>query len=295
MNGKLIPWDQATLHVLSHALHYGTSWFEGIRCYETKKGTAVFQLREHLERLILSAKIYRTAIPYDLDQLTAAILEVIRANKLKNCYIRPLVYRGYGEMGVNPLHCPIETVIAVWEWGNYLGKDSLDEGIDVMVSSWNRFAPNTLPMMAKAGGNYMNAQLIKMEALQNGYVEGIALDAFGNLSEGSGENIFIVRKGILTTPTLNSAILPGVTRRVVLTIAGSENIECAETTLPREILYAADEIFFTGTAAEITPIRSVDKIQVGNGRPGPVTKLIQKKFYDITREGNDPYGWLTWV
>jgi branched-chain amino acid aminotransferase len=295
MNGKLIEWEKATLHVLSHVVHYGTSWFEGIRCYETKKGSAVFHLQAHLERLFMSAKIYRTEIPYSLDQLVDAIVKTIYANKLKNCYIRPLVYRGIGEMGVNPANCPIETVVAVWEWGNYLGKDSLEKGIDVMVSSWNRFAPNTLPAMAKAGGNYLNAQLVKMEALHNGYTEGIALDSAGNLSEGSGENIFIVKRGVLYSPPLTSSILPGITRNSVIAIAQQEHLEIKEQILPREFLYIADEVFFTGTAAEITPIRSIDKIAVGSKCPGPVTKLIQSRFFDITREGNDPYGWLTWI
>jgi branched-chain amino acid aminotransferase len=295
MNGKLIEWEKATLHVLSHAVHYGTSWFEGIRCYETRKGSAIFHLQAHLERLFMSAKIYRTEIPYSLDQLVDAIVETIHANKLKNCYIRPLVYRGMGEMGVNPANCPIETVVAVWEWGNYLGKDSLEKGIDVMVSSWNRFAPNTLPAMAKAGGNYLNAQLVKMEALHNGYTEGIALDSAGNLSEGSGENIFIVKRGVLYSPPLTSSILPGITRNSVIAIAQQEHLEIKEQILPREFLYIADEVFFTGTAAEITPIRSIDKIAVGSKCPGPVTKLIQSRFFDITREGNDPYGWLTWI
>jgi branched-chain amino acid aminotransferase len=295
MNGKLIPWEQATLHVLSHVVHYGTSWFEGIRCYETSKGSAIFQLHTHLERLFASMRIYRTNIQYSLDQLAEAVIETIRANKLKSCYIRPLVFRGFGEMGVNPINCPVETVIAVWEWGNYLGKDSLDEGIDVMVSSWNRFAPNTLPAMAKAGGNYLNAQLVKMEALHNGYREGIALDSVGNLSEGSGENIFIVKKGVLYTPTFTSSILPGITRNTVITLAQQEQIEIKEVQLPRESLYVADEVFFTGTAAEITPIRSIDKIAIGTSCPGPVTKLIQKHFFDITREGNDSFGWLTWL
>lgn len=295
MNGSLIPWEDATIHVLSHVVHYGSSWFEGIRCYETERGSAIFQLLPHLERLERSTKIYRTDIPYTIDQLADATLDVIRANELKSCYIRPVVFRGYSELGVFPLRCPIETVIAVWEWGNYLGKGSIENGVDVMTSSWRRFPGSTLPAASKAGGNYMNAQLIKMEAIENGYAEGLVLDVHGNVCEGSGENIFLVHRGRLYTPPLESGILPGITRSVVIELARNEGIDVEETVIPREMVYTADELFFTGTAAEITPIRSVDKIPVGNTRVGPVCRLLQQRFFDITRNGNDPFGWLTWV
>lgn len=295
MNGKLIPWEDATIHVLSHVVHYGSSWFEGIRCYKTKKGSAVFKLHDHLERLFKSTKIYRTKIPYSLDELWEAILELVKANNLESCYIRPVVFRGFSELGVYPLHCPVDTVIAVWEWGSYLGQDSLEMGIDVMTSSWRRFSGSSLPSMAKAGGNYMNAQLIKMEAIENGYAEGLVLDSLGNISEGSGENIFLVHRGVLYTPPLSSGILTGITRSVVQQLAVTESIEIREEVIPREFVYTADEVFLTGTAAEITPVRSVDRISIGEGKPGPVTRLIQSRFYDITRNGNDPYGWLTWL
>ena len=295
MNGKLIPWEDATIHVLSHVVHYGSSWFEGIRCYKTKKGSAVFKLHDHLERLFKSTKIYRTKIHYSLDELWEAILDLVKANNLESCYIRPVVFRGFSELGVYPLHCPVDTVIAVWEWGSYLGQDSLEMGIDVMTSSWRRFSGSSLPSMAKAGGNYMNAQLIKMEAIENGYAEGLVLDSLGNISEGSGENIFLVHRGVLYTPPLSSGILTGITRSVVQQLAVTESIDIREEVIPREFVYTADEVFLTGTAAEITPVRSVDRISIGEGIPGPVTRLIQSRFYDITRNGNDPYGWLTWL
>jgi len=295
MNGKLIPWEDATIHVLSHVVHYGSSWFEGIRCYKTKKGSAVFKLHDHLERLFKSTKIYRTKIHYSLDELWEAILHLVKANNLESCYIRPVVFRGFSELGVYPLHCPVDTVIAVWEWGSYLGQDSLEMGIDVMTSSWRRFSGSSLPSMAKAGGNYMNAQLIKMEAIENGYAEGLVLDSLGNISEGSGENIFLVHRGVLYTPPLSSGILTGITRSVVQQLAVTESIDIREEVIPREFVYTADEVFLTGTAAEITPVRSVDRISIGEGIPGPVTRLIQSRFYDITRNGNDPYGWLTWL
>jgi len=295
MDGKFVNWDDAKIHILSHVIHYGTSWFEGIRSYETKKGTAVFRLDAHLKRLVESAKIYRTEIPYSLEELTNAVLETIRVNKLKSCYIRPIIYRGYGEMGLNPLGCPIETAIAVWEWGKYLGHDSIEQGIDVCVSSWNRAAPNTFPTMAKAGGNYLNSQLIKLEALANGYAEGIALDAFGCISEGSGENIFLVKDGIIYTTPLVSAILQGITRNTVITLAHELGHEVREMQIPREMLYTADEIFFTGTATEIAPVRSVDKLRVGCGKPGDITRSLQKLFFDVVENGNDKYNWLTFV
>jgi branched-chain amino acid aminotransferase len=295
MNGKLVNWDDAKIHILSHVIHYGSSWFEGIRCYDTVKGPAIFRLDAHLDRLFNSVKIYRAEIPYDRQQIQTAIAETIRANKLKACYIRPVVYRGYGDVGVNPSGCPVDTAIAVWEWGKYLGPEALDKGIDVCVATWQRPAPNTFPSMAKTGANYMNSQLIKLEAIADGYVEGIALDSFGNVSEGSGENLFIVKDGVLYTPPLYSAILPGITRDTVKILARESGYEVVESTLPREMLYIADELFFCGTAAEVTPIRSVDKITVGEGKPGPVTKKLQKEFFEVVRNANDKHGWLFYV
>ncbi|HEX9614635.1 MAG TPA: branched-chain amino acid transaminase [Bacteroidota bacterium] len=293
MNGKLVKWDDARIHVLSHVVHYGSGWFEGIRCYETKRGSSIFRLDAHLRRLFDSVKIYRAVIPFTKNQLEDAIKETIRANKLKACYIRPLVFRGYGEVGVNPLGCPVDVSIAVWEWGAYLGDAALENGIDVCVASWQRPAPNTSATMAKSSGNYLNSQLIKLDALAGGYVEGIALDSFGNVSEGSGENIFLVRDKTVITPPLSAALLPGVTRSAVMTLAKDLGYPVVEMNIPREMLFTVEEVFFTGTAAEITPIRSVDKIQVGEGKPGPVTKAIQKAFFDIVRNGNDMYNWLT--
>lgn len=295
MNGKLIPWEDATIHVLSHVVHYGSSWFEGIRCYKTKNGSAIFKLHDHLDRLFKSTKIYRTKIPNSLDELAEAIPYLVKANKLESCYIRPVVFRGFSELGVYPLRCPVDTVIAVWEWGSYLGDNSLEKGIDVMTSSWRRFCGSSLPSMAKAGGNYMNAQLIKMEAIENGFAEGLVLDSQGNISEGSGENIFLIMRGVLYTPPLSSGILTGITRSVVQQLAEAESIDIREEVIPREFIYTADEVFLTGTAAEITPVKSVDRIVIGEGKPGPVTRLIQSRFFDITRNGNDPFGWLTWL
>ncbi len=295
MNGKLVDWDDAKIHVLSHVVHYGSSWFEGIRCYETPKGPAIFRLDRHVRRLFDSVKIYRTEMPYTETQITDAILETIRVNKMKACYIRPVVYRGYGDVGVNPLPCPVDVTVAVWEWGSYLGPEALTEGIDVCVSTWNRPAPNTLPAMAKAGGNYVLSQLMKIEALQAGFKEAIALDVSGNLSEGSGENLFVVKDGMLFTPSISSSLLPGVTRASVIQLAEEAGMKLREGSLPREILYVADELFFTGTAAEVTPIRSVDKMKVGNGKPGPVTMKLQTMFFDIVRNGNDRHNWLKYV
>ena len=295
MNGKLVNWDDAKIHILSHVIHYGSSWFEGIRCYNTAKGSAIFRLDAHLDRLYGSLKIYRTESRYTRQQMQAAIAETIRANKLKACYIRPIVYRGYGDVGVNPLQCPVDTAIAVWEWGKYLGAEALEQGIDVCVSSWQRPAPNTFPTMAKAGGNYLNSQLIKTEAIAEGYVEGIALDSFGNVSEGSGENLFLVKDNIVYTPPLYSAILPGVTRSTVKILARELDYEVVEGPFPREMLYIADELFFCGTAAEITPIRSVDKVNIGTGKPGPITKKLQREFFEVVQNANDKHGWLYFV
>jgi branched-chain amino acid aminotransferase len=295
MNGSLINWDDAKVHVLSHALHYGSSWFEGIRCYDTKKGSAVFRLNEHIRRLFDSAKIYRTQVPYTELQVAEAIKQTIVANNLKACYIRPIVYRGYGDVGVNPIGCPVDVAIAVWEWGAYLGAGALEQGIDVCVSSWRRAAPDTVPTLAKAGGNYLNSQLIKLEAIANGYAEGIALGVDGTVSEGSGENIFVIRDNVIYTTPLSSAILSGVTRSSVLTLAKELGYSIVEMAIPREMLYIADEIFFTGTAAEITPVRSIDKIVIGNGKGGPITKRLQETFFDVVQSGQDKHNWLTFV
>jgi len=294
-NGRFIPWADATIHVLSHVVSYGSSVFEGIRCYSTPAGPAVFRLREHVRRMVDSAKIYRMEnLGYSAEQLGDAMLELVRVNRMDSCYIRPIALRGYGEMGVNPLHNPIDIYLACWSWGKYLGEEALAEGVDVCVSSWNRFAPNTLPALAKAGANYMNSQLIKMEALANGYSEGIALDTAGYVSEGSGENIFVVRDGKIHTPPLGASVLPGITRDSILTLARDLGIPIVETIIPRELLYIADEVFFSGTAAEITPIRSIDKIKIGSGRRGPVAEKLQKEFFGvITGSREDRYGWLT--
>jgi branched-chain amino acid aminotransferase len=294
-NGRLIPWKDATIHVLSHVVSYGTSVFEGIRCYATPSGPAVFRLHEHVRRMLDSAKIYRMEdVGYSHAALSEAMLEVVRVNQLDSCYIRPIILRGYGEMGVNPLKNPIDIYIACWRWGQYLGEEALAEGVDVCVSSWNRIAPNTLPALAKAGANYMNSQLIKMEALANGYSEGIALDANGFVSEGSGENIFVVRDGKIHTPPLGASVLPGITRDSVLQLARDLDIPIVETLVPREMLYIADEVFFSGTAAEITPIRSVDRVRVGAGHRGPIAEQLQKEFFAIVNGTKpDRYHWLS--
>lgn len=294
MNGELVPWKDAKVHVLTHAFHYASGVFEGIRAYNTEKlGTAVFRLNEHVERLINSAKIYRMEIPYSHQDIKNAILETIRANGHESCYIRPIVYRGYHNLGVNPFECPVEITIATWEWGKYLGPEALLKGVDVMVSSWNKFGPNTLPAMAKATANYANSQLVKMEAVLNGYSEGILLNPDGTISEGSGENLFIVYKKVVYTPPLASSILPGITRDTIITILKDLGYEVKEQPIPREFLYIADEVFFSGTAAEITPIRSVDKIKVGNG-DFPVVREVQKMFFALVDGKIEKYlHWLT--
>lgn len=293
-NGKFIPWDEATIHVSTHAIHYASSLFEGIRCYDTPRGPAIFRLKEHTDRLVNSAKIYRMDLPYTRDQLTEAMIELVRVNNVKHCYLRPVAFRGAGEMGVNPLKNPIQIYILAWPWGKYLGDEALRNGVDVCVSSWQRIAPNTLPAMAKAAANYMNAQLIKMEALTNGYTEGISLDTNGHVSEGSGENIFLIREGKIYTPPLSASLLPGITRDSVVTLALEMGYALSEQAISREMLYIADEVFFTGTAAEITPIRSVDRIVVGKGQPGPVTRALQDRFLSIVQGlAEDKYGWLT--
>ncbi len=295
LNGEFVRWEDAKIHVLSHVIHYGTSVFEGIRCYDTPRGAMVLRLREHIQRLYNSAKIYRMEIPYAFDDYMDICLDVIRRNELKQCYIRPVVYRGYGEVGVNPLNCPVDTAVAVWEWGAYLGPEALKNGVKVCVSSWNRMAPNTLPAMAKCAANYMNGQLIKMEAVLRGYTEGIALDPAGYVSEGSGENLFIIWNGVVYTPTLGHSVLPGITRDGVLKILTDEmNMPVRREGIPRDMLYVADEIFFTGTAAEVTPISSVDDIPVGKGKIGPVTEAVQKRYLEIVQgKAEDIYNWLT--
>ena len=294
-NGKFVPHEEAKVHVLSHALHYGSSVFEGIRSYDTKQGVTIFRLPEHIRRLVNSAKIHRMQSPYDQETLENACIEAVSRSGLKASYIRPILFRGAGPMGVNPLDNPVEVAIAVFHWGPYLGEDALEKGIDVHVSSWNRYAPNTIPALAKAGGNYLNASLVKMDAVLNGYSEGIMLTTSGYLGEGSGENLFLVSDGELHTAPSSFSILPGITRSSVIHLAEKAGIRVHEGAIPREALYIADELFFTGTAAEITPIRSVDKHIVNDGKPGPMTRKIQSAFFDITVEGNDPFGWLTTV
>lgn len=296
MNGKLVPWDQAQVHVLSHVLHYGSSVFEGIRAYKTPSGPAIFRLAEHIERLAYSAKIYRMKTPYTQQQIEQACLETVAANKLDECYIRPLVYRGYSHVGVNPIGTPIDVAIAAYPWGKYLGDDALAKGVSVKIGTWARMAPNTLPAMAKAGGNYLNSQLLKLEAVEDGYSEAIALDTNGYVSEGSGENLFLVHKGELITPPMHNSILAGITRASVVTLAKELGIPVREMVIPREMLYIVDELFFTGTAVEITPITAVDKVTVGTGEVGPVTKALQKAFFGIVKgEVADRHGWLTKV
>jgi len=296
MNGELVEWADARIHIASHVIHYGSAVFEGARCYSTPAGSACFRLDAHMRRLMDSAKIYRMDPAYTQAQLEAAVLETIRANKMAACYIRPLVYRGYAALGVNPFPCPIDAAIMLWEWGTYLGADALENGVDVKVSSWSRMVPDSFPSLAKTSANYANAQLIKMEAIVDGYAEGIALDSFGFVSEGSGQNIFIVRNGTLYTPPMAAAILPGITRDSVITLARELGYRVHEEMLPREILYVADELFFAGTAVEITPIRSVDKIVIGAGTRGPITTAIQRAFFDIINgAAPDTHNWLTYV
>ena len=293
-NGRFIPWNEATIHVASHVVSYGSCLFEGIRCYDTPQGPCIFRLKEHTDRLVNSCKIYRMQLEFTRDQLAQAMVELVLTNGIRHCYIRPVIFRGFGEAGVSPLNNPIEIYLLAWEWGKYLGEEALRQGVDVCVSSWQRIAPNTLPAMAKSAANYMNSQLVKMEALTNGYVEGISLDASGHVSEGSGENLFIVRGGKIITPALSSSILPGITRDSVITLAQELGYTVIEQAISREMLYIADEVFFTGTAAEITPIRSVDRIVVGKGRPGPTTLSLQARFLSIVQgQAEDKYGWLT--
>ena len=295
-NGKLIPWNDAQIHVMSHVINYGSSVFEGIRCYSHSDGPAIFRLREHMQRLLDSAKIYRIDSDYSLEQLCEAACDLVGANSVWPCYIRPIVMRGYGEAGVNPFNSPTEVYMVNYPWGKYLGKGDVSEGVEVCVSSWSRIAPNTMPTMSKAGANYMNSQLIKMEAIVNGYVEGIALDVNGFVSEASGANIFVVRRGKLLTPPLANSVLPGITRDAILTLAQDIGVEVIEQVIPREMLYISDEVFFCGTASEITPIKSIDKIEVNRGKTGPVTLALQREFFGIVNgKEKDRHNWFTRV
>jgi branched-chain amino acid aminotransferase len=297
-NGKLVPWEKATVHVLTHALHYGSSVFEGIRAYETPKGVCIFRLTDHTRRLFDSARVYRIEIPYTEEQINAACKAVVAVNGLaKGAYLRPLVFRGYGEIGVTPkVDPPTEVAIAAMEWGAYLGAEGLENGVDVCVSSWQRVAPNTIPALAKAGGNYLSSQLIGLEARRLGFAEGIGLSPDGLVSEGAGENLFLVRDGVIYTPTIAASILGGLTRDTVIRLARERGLEVRETAIPREMLYLADELFFTGTAAEITPVRSVDRIKIGIGKRGPVTESLQKAFFGLfDGRTTDKWGWLEYV
>ena len=294
MNGRLVDFADAKIHVLTHAIHYGSGIFEGMRCYQTRDGSAIFRLNEHGRRLYDSARIYRMEIPFSFDEFKQACIDVVQANQFEDCYLRPLVYRGFHSLGVNPASCPIDVVVAAWKWGKYLGADALEQGVDVRVSSWNRMAPNTFPALAKATANYMNSILIRQEAAIDGYAEGIALDVHGYVSEGSGENIFLVRDGRILTPPLGASVLAGITRDTIIRLARDLGFEVVETLIPREALYIADEVFFTGTAAEVTPVRSIDRVTIGAGRRGPVTERIQKEYFSyITGEIPDRHNWLT--
>jgi len=293
-DGAFIPWADATIHVLSHSVQFGSSAFEGIRAYSTPRGPAIFRLREHLTRLLMSCKIYRTDVPYTIDQLIAASRELIVRNGLESCYLRPMVVRGYGSAGMVPTGAPVEVYLPCWPWGTYLGAGALENGVDACISSWHRVEPNTIPAMAKIAGNYLSGQLIKMEAVANGYAEGIALSPGGMVSEGSGQNVFLVSGGTIVTTPLDGTILGGITRDTIMTLAREAGIPVREAHIPREMLYMADEVFFTGTAAEITPVRSIDKITIGAGKPGPVTTLMQTQYLDIVHgRVDDTHGWLT--
>lgn len=295
-NGQFIDWKDAKIHVMSHALHYGSSFFEGIRCYKTPKGPAIFRLQDHIHRLFNSAKIYWVKIPFTEAEIVQACIDTIRVNNRESAYLRPLVFRGYNTLGVDPSKCPVEVCIGVLNWGAYLGSDAINVGVDVCVSSWNRLAPNTMPVTSKTGANYMNAQLIKMEAMSGGFSEGIALDVAGFVAEGSGENVFLVMKGEIYTPPLSASILTGLTRDCVFKIAAEYNIPVKETLIPREMLYIADEVFFSGTAAEISPIKSIDRQPIGDGKRGPITEIIQKRYFDyVNGRVEDIYHWLTLV
>ena len=296
IDGNMVNWNEANIHVLSHVVHYGTSVFEGIRAYKNENGVAVFRLKEHVQRLFDSAKVYKIEIPYTNEEIENAILDVVRENDLNGCYIRPIVFRGYGELGVNPLNCPVNVVIAAWEWGSYLGEEGMANGVDIGVSSWRKPAPDTFPTLAKCGANYMNSQLAKIEAIENGFDEAIMLDYEGHVSEGSGENIFLVEGEKLYTPSMASSNLKGITRDSIMTLANDLGYEVVEETISRERLYFADEVFFTGTAAEVTPIRSIDRKTIGIGKRGPIAEKLQRTFFDIVEAKiEDKHGWLTYI
>ncbi len=292
-SGKLVDWNDATIHVGAHVIHYGSSVFEGLRMYDTPKGSVVFRLKEHIQRLFNSAKIYRMPVPFSFDEVMEACIELLKVNGDRDAYLRPVVFRGYHSLGVDPRACPVEVVIMTWRWGKYLGPEAIEQGVDVCVSSWTRMAPNTFPALAKSGANYMNSQLIKLDAIANGYVEGIALDSNGYVSEGSGENIFIYFNGKLITPPLGNSVLPGITRDTIIKLARDQGIEVCEAMIPREMLYISDEVFFTGSAAEVTPLRSIDKVKIGEGKRGPVTKMLQEVFFQlIDGKIEDKWNWL---
>jgi branched-chain amino acid aminotransferase len=295
-NGEFVAWRDATVHVLSHSMQFGSSAFEGVRCYNTPRGPAVFRLEDHLQRLLNSCRIYRMEVPYGVDELVAACCELVERNALKACYLRPMVLRGYGAAGMVPFDSPVEVYLPCWPWGAYLGEGALENGVDACVSSWHRVAPNTIPSMAKVAGNYLGGQLIKMEALANGYDEAIALGPEGLVSEGSGQNVFLVSRGVIYTTPANGTLLPGITRDSIITLARDAGFEVREQAMQREALYTADEIFLTGTASEVTPVRSVDRIKVGIGRVGEVTKQLQRTFLDLVHgKVDDEHGWLTFV
>lgn len=295
-NGVFIKWEDARIHVMSHVVHYGSSLFEGIRCYKTPSGPKIFRLKEHIRRLFDSCYIYRMGIPHSREAFEQGCIDIVKVNRMEECYIRPIVFRGYGTFGVNPFPAPVEAYIACWPWGKYLGNEALEAGVDVCTSTWTRMSPNTLPTTAKAGANYMNSQLIKMEAIINGYAEGIALDHFGLVSEGSGENVFLVRDGEVTTPPAYASVLPGITRDAVITLCRELGIPVRERNIMREELYIADELFMTGTACEVTPVRTLDRVNIGNGMRGPITKKIQEAFFGVINgELEDRCGWLTHV
>ena len=296
MDGDFVPWDEANVHISTHALHYGSSVFEGIRAYNINDQAAIFRLDAHVRRLYDSCKVFRMEIGWEPEAIKQACIDTVKANQLKSAYIRPLVYRGVGTIGVDPRPCPVHVSIFTIFLGKYLGPEAIEEGVDVCVSSWGRMAPNTSAPAAKIGGQYVNSQFIKMEAIENGYSEGIAIDANGMVSEGSGENIFVIRDGVITTTPLSSSILRGITRESVITLARDMGYTVREEGIPRETLYMADEIFFSGTAAEITPIRSVDHITIGAGRRGPITEKLQQAFFGLVAgDVEDRYDWLTFV
>jgi len=296
MNGKFIDWMDAKVHVMSHVIHYGSSVFEGMRCYKTTHGPSIFRLADHIRRLFDSAKIYRMPIPYSIEEIIQACKDAIKINGVESAYVRPIVFRGYHSLGVDPTKCPVDVVIGVLNWGRYLGEEAIVKGVDVCISSWNRMAANTMPTMAKAGSNYMSSQLIKMQAMVDGYAEGIGLDVNGYVSEGSGENVFAIRGGVIYTPPIDASILPGITRDSVIKIARELNIPLVECQIAREMLYIADEVFLSGTAAEITPVRSIDRIEIGKGSRGALTQKIQKRYFEyVTGECDDQYAWHDYI